>query len=171
MSSAYTSHSERAVSVMRGASFSSFTGPGASAFESCMPPTPSSGITPTATTMTARPPSQMSEWRQKLIEGASGSSPSSTVDPVVVSPDIVSKKARVKLSPGSVKMSGSAAMRPDRDPAERHQEEAVARLELPAMAVGRGGKHRAGGHRDRGGSRNRSQRPSPVASEHPIGRM
>ena len=74
-----------------------------------MPPTPRSGITPTATTITARPPSQISEWRQKLIEGASESRPSSTVEPVVVSPDIVSKNARVKLSPGSVRRSGRVA--------------------------------------------------------------
>lgn len=109
VSRAYTSQSERAVSVMRGASFSSFTGPGASALESCRPPTPRSGITATATTMTARPPSQMSECRQKLIEGASASSPSSTVEPVVVSPDIVSKNARVKVIPGNVRRSGRVA--------------------------------------------------------------
>jgi hypothetical protein len=81
-----------------------------------MPPTPRRGITPTATTITARPPNQMSEWRQKLIEGASASSPSNTVDPVVVSPDIVSKNARVKVNPGSEKRSGSVA-----EPASRIQ--------------------------------------------------
>ena len=40
---AYTSHSALAVSVMRGVSFASFTGPGVSARYICMPPTPSSG--------------------------------------------------------------------------------------------------------------------------------
>src|SRR5205823_6685856 len=37
--SAYTSHSDFAVSVMRGASRSSFIGPGACSLYSCMPPT------------------------------------------------------------------------------------------------------------------------------------
>ena len=61
-----------------------------------MPPTPSSGRMATARTMIPMPPSHWSSWRQRLMEGARVSSPIITVAPVVVSPDMVSKKASVK---------------------------------------------------------------------------
>jgi hypothetical protein len=57
---AYTSHRAFAVSVIRGVSFASLTGPGASARYICMPPTPSSGRMATASTMMPMPPSQCS---------------------------------------------------------------------------------------------------------------
>ena len=69
--SAYTSHSDFAVSVMRGASRSCFTAPGACPLYSCMPPTPSTGSTASAMTMTPSPPNQCSEWRQKFSDGGS----------------------------------------------------------------------------------------------------
>ncbi len=102
----YTNHSDLAVSVMRGASFSSFTAPGVSARYICMPPTPSSGRMATAITMMPRPPNQCRDARQKLREGGRPSSPDSTVEPVVVSPDMDSKKASVKLSPGKASRNG-----------------------------------------------------------------
>ena len=104
---AYTSHSDFAVSVMRGARRSSR--PGARPLCSCMPPTPSSGSTASAMTMIPSPPSQCSTCRQKFSDGGRSSSPVSTVEPVVVSPDMASKKAPVKLSPRSASSSGSAA--------------------------------------------------------------
>ena len=107
--STYTNHSELAVSVMRGASRSSFTEPGAAPLYSCMPPTPSSGSTASAMTMMPRPPNHSSAWRQKFSDGGSWSRPVSTVEPVVVRPDMASKKAPVKVSPGMRSSSGSAA--------------------------------------------------------------
>ena len=59
----YTYHNAFAVSVMRGVNLLSFTGPGASARYSCMPPTPSIGSTATARTMMPMPPSHCSCWR------------------------------------------------------------------------------------------------------------
>ena len=66
----YTSHSDFAVPVMRGVILSSFIGPGVSALYSCMPPTPSSGSTATASTMMPSPPNQCSVQRQTLMAGA-----------------------------------------------------------------------------------------------------
>src|SRR6185437_5949728 len=109
VSSAYTNHSCLAGSVMRGARRSSLTAPGAWPLYSCMPPTPSSGSTASAMTMIDRPPNQCSEARQKLSDGGRPSSPVSTVEPVVVSPDMASKKARVNDSRGMLSSSGSAA--------------------------------------------------------------
>ena len=43
-------------------------------------------------------------------DGAMVSSPVSTVAPVVLRPDIVSKNASVKLSPGSATISGTVAI-------------------------------------------------------------
>ena len=59
--------------------------------------------------MMPRPPNQCSAWRQKLSDGGRASRPISTVEPVVVSPDMASKNAAVKVRSGSVSSSGSAA--------------------------------------------------------------
>ncbi len=80
------------------------------------------------------------------------------VEPVVVSPDIVSKNARVKVSRGMQKSSGSVAEAGMQQPAERHQQEAVARLELPAMPVRRRRERSADGGRDRGREEKRAAR-------------
>ena len=53
----YTTHTLRAVRVMRGVSFSSLNGPGVSALYSCMPPIPSMGNNAMASTITPIPPS------------------------------------------------------------------------------------------------------------------
>ena len=106
----YTNQSARAVCVMRGVSFSSLTGPGVSALYNCIPPTPSIGRIATTRTMMPMPPYQLSAWRQRFSDGAIESSPVSTVAPVVLSPDIVSKKASVKLRAGSAIRSGTVAM-------------------------------------------------------------
>ncbi len=68
---AYTSHKDLAVPVMRGVIRSSFIGPGVSALYSCMPPTPSSGSTATASTMMPSPPNHCRLQRQTLMAGAS----------------------------------------------------------------------------------------------------
>ena len=59
----YTTQSMRAVWVMRGVSFASFTGPGISARYSDMPPTPSMGSSATARITMPMPPSHCSCWR------------------------------------------------------------------------------------------------------------
>ncbi len=87
----YISHRFLAVSVMRGVSLASFIGPGVSALYTCMPPTPSIGRIATASTMMPMPPSQLSRCRHKLIACGKPSRPDSTVAPLVVSPDMVSK--------------------------------------------------------------------------------
>ena len=56
-------HSALAVSLMRGVSRLSFTGPGVSAWYSCMPPTPSIGRIATASTISPMPPSHCKVWR------------------------------------------------------------------------------------------------------------
>ena len=85
---------------MRGAILLSLSIPGISALKSCVPPTPNIGRIATASTMIPMPPSQLSICRQKFIDGASVSKLVMTVAPVVVSPDIASKNASVKLMPG-----------------------------------------------------------------------
>ncbi len=55
------------------------------------------------------PPIQTSRCRQTLIDTGSWSRPLSTVAPVVVRPDIVSKYASVNEMPGRWKSSGSVA--------------------------------------------------------------
>lgn len=57
-----------AVSAMRGVSFESFIGPGASALNICRPPTPRTGRIATARTIKPMPPSQINSQRQKLID-------------------------------------------------------------------------------------------------------
>ena len=80
-----------------------------------MPPTPSKGRMATASTMIPIPPSQFRVWRHRLIDGANVSRPTITVAPVVVRPDMVSKKASVNDSdscqdPGSWSIRGTVAM-------------------------------------------------------------
>lgn len=91
----YTNHSALAVSPMRAVKRASFIGPGVSALYSSRPPTPSSGSTATASTMMPMPPNHCSRWRHKLSDGAVWSRSVITVAPVVVSADMVSKKASV----------------------------------------------------------------------------
>ena len=69
---------------------------------SCMPPTFRIGSTAIAMTMMPMPPSHCSSARHNKIPVVRPSSPVITVDPVVVIPDIASKKASVKLSPNWV---------------------------------------------------------------------
>ena len=76
---------------MRGVSCESFIGPGVSALNICRPPMPSKGRTATASTIRPMPPSQTIMPRQRLIDGGSVSRFDSTVEPVVVRPDIASK--------------------------------------------------------------------------------
>ena len=63
-----------------------------------------------ASTMMPMPPTQLSSWRQRLIDGGSLSSPDSTVAPVVVSPDMVSKYASVNDRSSIASISGRVAM-------------------------------------------------------------
>jgi hypothetical protein len=56
-----------------------------------MPPTRSIGRMATASTMIPTPPSRCSSERQSRMPAPALSSPTMTVEPVVVSPDIVSK--------------------------------------------------------------------------------
>ncbi len=79
------------MSAIRGVSFDSFIGPAVSALNACEPPTPSSGRMATTSTRMPMPPIHTSRWRQMLIDSGRLSRPDSTVAPVVVSPDIVSK--------------------------------------------------------------------------------
>ena len=60
--------------------------------------------------MMPMPPYQLSAWRQRLIDGGRWSRPTSTVAPVVLRPDMVSKNASVKLKPGSAINSGTVAI-------------------------------------------------------------
>ncbi|MNC90343.1 hypothetical protein D3C83_64290 [compost metagenome] len=69
----------------------SFIGVGVSALNNCEPPTPSSGRIATASTITPMPPSQIMKPRQMLSEGGKWSRPESTVAPLAVRPDTVSK--------------------------------------------------------------------------------
>ncbi len=93
---------------MRGVSFWSFIGPGVSALNNWLPPTPSSGRIATASTRMPMPPISTIRQRQTLIEVGSASRPVSTVEPVVVRPDTASKYASVKLRSGKYTISGSA---------------------------------------------------------------
>ncbi|OGB94338.1 MAG: hypothetical protein A3G82_14935 [Burkholderiales bacterium RIFCSPLOWO2_12_FULL_67_210] len=83
---------------MRGVSLASFMGPVASARNSWLPPTPSMGRIATASTRMPMPPSHCRKQRQRLMEPGSRSSPTSTVAPVVVSPEMASKYASVNDS-------------------------------------------------------------------------
>ena len=66
--------------------------PGASAEKSCIPPIPRRGSIAIAKTIIPIPPNQCVILLQKIILSGSDSISFITVDPVVVYPDIVSKK-------------------------------------------------------------------------------
>ena len=93
--SAYTPHKPLAVSVIRGVSLASFTGPAASALNSWLPPTPSKGNTATARIRIPIPPTHCRKVRHTFMDTGSVSSPVNTVEPVVVRPDTASKYAWV----------------------------------------------------------------------------
>ncbi|OPY08667.1 MAG: hypothetical protein A4E67_00933 [Syntrophaceae bacterium PtaB.Bin038] len=77
---------------MRGVS-RSLTGEGISALKSCMPPTPSSGRMARERMMIPMPPSHWVRARQKRMPLEVPSRFDRTEAPVVVNPDMVSKKA------------------------------------------------------------------------------
>ncbi len=66
-------------------------------------------MTATAMTMMPMPPSHCSNARHKRMPAGASSSPVITVAPVVVIPDMASKKASVKLRFRSAKAKGRAA--------------------------------------------------------------
>ncbi len=65
---------------------------------SCIPPMPSAGRIAIATPMMPMPPIQCSRARHSSRPGGAASRPTRIVDPVVVSPDMLSKKALAKPS-------------------------------------------------------------------------
>ena len=67
----------------------------ASTRNSCMPPTCRIGRMATAMTMMPMPPSHWSRARHSRMPGGAESRPVITVEPVVVTPDMDSKKASV----------------------------------------------------------------------------
>ena len=73
----------------RGSTFSELSED--SVWKSCMPPTRSIGRIAMAVTMMPMPPSHCSSARHSRMPAGALSSPTMTVDPVVVSPDIASK--------------------------------------------------------------------------------
>ena len=73
-----------------------------------MPPTLRNGITAIAIPMIPRPPIQCSIDLQSKMSGAVLSNPTSTVAPVVVSPDTVSNTASVKETSNSQNQKGNA---------------------------------------------------------------
>ena len=101
-----TSVMEPEICVARGRIFSGVSK--ASALNSCMPPTCSSGRTETAMTMMPRPPSHCSTPRHRFMPGESASRSPITVAPVVVRPEIDSKNASVKLGTAPESHSGTA---------------------------------------------------------------
>ena len=80
----------------------------ASIRNSCMPPTCSMGKMATAMTMMPTPPSHWRIARHSRIPGGASSRPTMMVAPVVVTPDMDSKKASVTLSSSSEKAKGKA---------------------------------------------------------------
>ena len=78
-------------SVMRGVSLCPLIGPAASALNSWLPPTPSSGSTATARDQDAHAAHPLQKVRQMFTDRGSASSPDSTVEPVVVRPETASK--------------------------------------------------------------------------------
>ena len=79
-----------------------------SVLKNCMPPTRITGRKIIATKAIPRPPIQLSMPRHRLIPGGRSSSPTITVDPVVVMPETASNTASVNDSPGGPSMKGSA---------------------------------------------------------------
>ena len=92
--------------VTRGITFSEWSED--SMRNSCMPPILSMGRTAIAMTMMPMPPSHCSKARHSKIPFGAVSSVVITVEPVVVMPDIASKKESVKLNPNSENANGSA---------------------------------------------------------------
>ena len=84
---------ELAISAARGSTFSEVSE--LSMRNSCMPPTRSIGSTDSAMTMMPMPPSHCRIARQIRMPGGAESRPTITVEPVVVTPDMLSKKASV----------------------------------------------------------------------------
>ena len=84
---------ELAICAARGSTFSDVSE--LSMRKSCMPPTRISGRTDKAMTMMPMPPSHCKSARQSRMPGGAVSSPVITVEPVVVMPDMASKKASV----------------------------------------------------------------------------
>ena len=82
-----------AICAARGRTFSDWSDD--SVRKICMPPICSMGSTAIAMTMIPIPPSHWSSARHKRIPGGASSSPTITVDPVVVRPDMASKNASV----------------------------------------------------------------------------
>ena len=76
---------------MRGVSLASLTGPAASALNNWLPPTPSRGSTATARIRMPMPPTHCKKVRHIFTDTGRASSPLSTVEPVVVSPETDSK--------------------------------------------------------------------------------
>lgn len=67
----------------------------ASTLNICIPPTPIMGSTAMAMTTIPKPPSHCKMARHSKIPGGAWSRPVMTVEPVVVMPDMASKKASV----------------------------------------------------------------------------
>ena len=88
----YSSHRILAVWAMRGVSLST-VGPGASLRSTFSPPIPMRGRIATVSTTIPMPPSHCISERQNSIERGSASMSVRIVAPVVVKPDIASKKA------------------------------------------------------------------------------
>jgi len=92
---------------MRGASLS-LVGPATSAWKSCMPPICSMGRMASPRTMIPMPPSQWVRARQKLMLGGMTSTSMMILDPVVVKPDMDSKKASTNDGMTSDRRKGRA---------------------------------------------------------------
>ena len=88
----YINHNRFAVSVILGCNLS-LLGPGASAVNNCIPPIPNNGNIAIARTMIPIPPIQCVVLRQNKTPLGTTSISAKTDEPVVVYPDIVSKKA------------------------------------------------------------------------------
>ena len=82
-----------AICVIRGITLSDRSDD--SVWKSCMPPICSIGMMATAMTMMPIPPSHWRSARHSRMPDGASSSPTITVDPVVVIPDIASKNASV----------------------------------------------------------------------------
>ena len=162
----YTSHSDLAVPVMRGVILSSFIGPGVSALYSCMPPTPSSGSTATASTMMPRPPNQCRraapdiDGRRQLIQarehGRAGGGQA---------------RHGLEIGVGEGQARNQQQQRNGRGgrherPAQRHQQEAIARLQFAGMALGGRGDAEADAGRDqlRSTGSSRPCRPAAISA-------
>ena len=149
VSSTYTDHRIVAVSVMRGASRSSFT-PGACALVELHAADPEQRQHRERHDDDAEAADPVAAGgARSSATGGSASRPFSTVEPVVVSPDMASKKAPVKDSPGMPTQQRQRRGRRQQQPAERHQQEAVARLQLAAEAAGGAGEQQAAAGGDR----------------------